>query len=210
MVICQGCGQAFDVPEGYARNKIQCSGCGVICPVPVDAPRKPAAAEAAKQGRTPAAAPRPTLEDEAASWLKEDEPYRDAAPPRFDDSPSREEPPPEPAPRKQPEMLVPCRRCGRKIRKQRECPSCDREPEGTLPVEPESPKPFGLTAHALELDEPEAAPPREEEDDESPYVLADKLLPTCPKCHKEMALDAVMCTACGFNKRSAQEGRPIL
>src|SRR5262245_18550870 len=51
-VICQGCGQAFDVPEGYARNKIQCPGCGVICPVPAGggggAPARPARSRPAR------------------------------------------------------------------------------------------------------------------------------------------------------------------
>src|SRR5262245_43129039 len=58
-VICQGCGQAFDVPEGYARNKIQCPGCGVICPVPEGggaAPARPRRAAPARDVEAAAAA----------------------------------------------------------------------------------------------------------------------------------------------------------
>jgi rubredoxin len=38
-VLCHGCGMAFDPPEGYARCKIQCPGCGVICVISPDAER---------------------------------------------------------------------------------------------------------------------------------------------------------------------------
>src|SRR5262245_35811118 len=70
-VICQGCGQAFDVPEGYARNKIQCPGCGVICPVPAGSGSAPPRAR-----RSP---PR-DLEAEAAEALAEPVPQRASAP----------------------------------------------------------------------------------------------------------------------------------
>src|SRR5271156_1781958 len=99
MVICQGCGQAFSVPEGYTRNKIQCSSCGVICPVPAEA-RTPASSAPAKsaparksrglEGESPP--PGPALEDEAAQWLKDPDPillHEDT--PRFDDPPPRED-----------------------------------------------------------------------------------------------------------------------
>src|SRR5206468_5856572 len=58
-VICQGCGQAFDVPEGYGRNKIQCPGCGVICAVPEGGGPAPA-----RRAR-PATAPAREVEAEA-------------------------------------------------------------------------------------------------------------------------------------------------
>src|SRR5262245_54636760 len=116
MVICQGCGQAFEVPAGYGRNKIQCPGCGVICAVPADGGRQPAGASSRGGARrAPAAAPDPgpDLEEQAAGWLNPPEPPPPA--PLCDDEPAPEPPP---APRTKPagkpqELLFPCRRCGR-------------------------------------------------------------------------------------------------
>jgi hypothetical protein len=192
MVICQGCGQAFDVPEGYGRNKIQCPGCGVICAVPADAPRQPARA-AAKKAPVPAPAPipEPAAEDQAAEWLREPEPA-----PLFDDEPAPE-PPPVLAPvSKRKEMLFPCRRCGRPVRAQRECPSCDA---GELPVDAPG-------SRALELDEPPLPQGHPDlDEDPSPYLFAEKDLPTCPRCKKEMPRGAVLCAACGFNRRTRRK-----
>ena len=47
--VCSSCGEGFDLPEGYARKRIQCPICGVIVPVearPAPAARKPAPAAA--------------------------------------------------------------------------------------------------------------------------------------------------------------------
>src|SRR5436305_2041443 len=64
-VICQGCGQAFAVPPGYSRNKIQCPGCGVICQVPagdVDRSEEPLPQE-------PETAPEPTFPRQDAAGV---------------------------------------------------------------------------------------------------------------------------------------------
>src|SRR5262245_1973926 len=143
MVICQGCGGGFDLPEGYTRNKAQCPSCGVICPVPAGAERQPAGAarrsaqRAARQEpladpvrSADPSAPEPAMEDPAAAMLHEPEP---PGVPLFDDEPPPT-PPPQPKAKKKPqEMLVPCRRCGRKVRRQRECPSCDGAVETDTP-----------------------------------------------------------------------------
>lgn len=194
MVICQGCGQAFEVPAGYSRNKIQCPACGVICAVPADAGRQPTASS---RGTPSPAAAEPPLEDQAVSWMSEPEP---APAPLFDNEPRT--PPPAtsvPPVRKPREAFISCRRCGRKIRKQRECPSCDaaaeesEEQKGVEEVAPAMP--------AMELDLPPGAVTwGPEDEDVSPYVLADKDLPVCPKCRKRLAdPEAVFCTACGFD-----------
>lgn len=187
-VICQGCGLAFEVPEGYSRNKIQCPSCGVICAVPAGAARAGPAPRPRKRESAP--------EDEAAKWLCDPDPafeppaveLPDLPPPAVVSSP----------PRPAPEMLVSCRRCGRKIKRQRECPVCDVGVD-----EPLSPEP--IRPVSLELDEPETLMPVDEED-ASPYVLADKLMPTCPKCKKDLATEtAVVCTACGFNLKTRKK-----
>jgi hypothetical protein len=199
MLICQGCGQALEVPEGYSRNKIQCLACGVISPVPAGAARAPGSPEAARAAPAPARrSAAPVHEDEAAEWLKAPEPTTPAEEPVLLEEAPRQEEPPEAIPvRKPQEMLFPCRRCGRLIRKQRECPSCDGFPEGPLPEAPPGAGPL-----SLELDEPSRAG---EEEDATPYLLADKELPRCPKCHKEMAVGAVICTSCGFNLKTRKK-----
>jgi hypothetical protein len=248
MMICQGCGQAFELPEGYSRNKIQCPGCGVICPVTEEA-RKSAPAAAAKAPRpsraanagamnddlyreplwedepaAPASPRKPSpqaLEDVAADWLQDPEPparepekvMEREKPPRFEDPPQFETPPPreeepsaEPAVRKPAGLLFTCRRCGRMVRRQRECPACDGVPEEPLPLsaEPKADAAVGVLPHSLELEDPVPAS-ADEDEDASPYLLADKELPTCPKCRKEMQHGAVVCTSCGFNLRTRKK-----
>src|SRR5262245_61329768 len=203
-VICQGCGQAFDVPEGYGRNKIQCPGCGVICPVPEGggaAPARPRRAEPARDveaeaaealagpaprraaAEAPAAvpAPAPAAPAPAAAdpWGQEGVPLaREVLPPREEG----ERGDPEPVRRKVPELWFHCRRCRRKVRRQGECPVCDAAPEPPLEMEP---APVGVAPRSLELDEPAPVRPAgEEEEDGTPYELADRLLPRCPKCSK--------------------------
>lgn len=173
-VFCHGCGLAFDVPADYRRNKIQCPGCGVICAVPAGAARPPA----------PAKASRPAAEDEAADWFR-DEPSRTV--PDDDDAPIEADVEEEPRPA---EALVLCRRCGRKVRRQRECPMCDAVPAAQGP---------GVVQMEL------ADGSLTDEDDDSPYDLCDKLGPTCPKCHVEMLPDAVVCVKCGFNRRTRKK-----
>lgn len=177
MIVCQGCGQAVAVPEGYGRTKIQCPACGVICPVPEDHDRDvPARPRKLADRSSPAAGGARAAEPEPA--------------PLFDDEPA----PPRPAPAPEPvrELLVSCRRCGRKIVRQRECPDCDGAASGAIPD--------------MRLDE-------SDEEDTSPYVLADRDLPTCPKCDRDMAAGAVVCTTCGFDtrkrKRIARRYQPI-
>jgi hypothetical protein len=155
-------------------------------------------------------------EEEAADWLKdsgpplamkEDVPRFDEPPPRVEEPPHEERGDPEPVTRKPHEMLFPCRRCGRMIRRQRECPHCDGAPED-LGAVPQTPVPVGLAPHSLELggaDAPSGA--MDPDEDDSPYVLADKEIPSCPKCHKDMAPGAVLCTACGFNQRTRKKAK---
>jgi hypothetical protein len=222
MVICQGCGQQVEVPEGYSRNKIQCPGCGVICPVPegaASAPRKARQAQPAAQpasGREESsrpAAPKasaPALEDKAASWLNDSgSPLPMQESPRVEEPPPREERgDPEPVTRKPRELLFPCRRCGRMIRRQRECPHCDNVPEDTEPV-PEAPAAVGVAPHSLELGEPDSPPGAidPDEEDASPYLLSAKEIPSCPKCLKDMVPGAVLCTSCGFNLRTRKKAK---
>jgi hypothetical protein len=196
-VICHGCGEAFPLPEGHTRNKVQCPGCGVICPVPAGAAPKPAAKGPAARKAAPA--PTPSFDPLAA------EPPPPVEKPRPVPSFNPFDAQPEPGPAKPPpraDLWFPCRRCGRKVRRQGECPSCNAAPEPE--AAPGVPR--------LELDE-EPPRPAEGEEEGTPYLLADKLLPRCPKCRKEMAEGAVLCVACGFDlrrrKKAAKEYEPL-
>ncbi|MFO0878413.1 MAG: hypothetical protein U0840_13830 [Gemmataceae bacterium] len=177
MIICQGCGHSFDLPEGYTRNKTQCPACGVICAVPAGAPTS------ARKSRPPAP---PAEEDPFQPENPEPEPI-----PLFDEDPA-------PAPRKKTanpprasnEATITCRRCGKKIRKQRECPVCDAA-EPTSPAVP-----------VMELDAP---PSPEDDEDASPYDMADKDVRSCPQCNKALVLGAVVCNGCGYDLRSRRK-----
>src|SRR5262249_22298959 len=112
---------------------------------------------------------------------------------------------PEPVKRAAPEVWFNCRRCKMKVRRQGECPVCDRAPVGVLEEEPAA---VGVAPHSLELEEPlrPARPAVEDEDDGNPYLLADRLLPRLPKCQKELAGEgAVMCVKCGYDLRTRKK-----
>jgi RNA polymerase subunit RPABC4/transcription elongation factor Spt4 len=236
MIICQGCGQSFAVPAGYSRNKIQCPGCGVICAVPAgaaEAAPAPAARPAPRRAAPTRAAP--PEEVEAVEWLRdpapEEVPPVEAAPAAEVVMPRDEPSAPPPPPPKQRDLLFACRRCGRMIARQRECPVCDVEEPSVLPVEPGAAVPLAPTPapspamppFALELDERPARPPvsleLEEEEPEvlrydddldeetTPYVLADKDRPICPKCQRLMERGAVLCTECGFNRKTRKKAQ---
>jgi hypothetical protein len=196
-VVCHGCGQPVDVPEDYRRNKIQCPSCGVICPVTAPAAKKGAAAAPPRRASAPSY--------EEPNWFADDKP---AAPPEPEDqSPTRERgedfdaprqperveeeaapPPPRKKKAPPPEFQVPCRRCGRMIRRQRECPDCDAA---------ELPKPAGDVPLVPLMEIPEAA--EDEEENSDPYALTGGDVRLCPQCQKELKPGAVVCVACGYH-----------
>jgi hypothetical protein len=188
MVICQGCGQSFAVPAGYTRNKIQCPGCGVICAVPAGAARGEA---------TPPSRAKKAEVDEDAAMRMLDDPVQ-----MFDDEPPTA-PKAAPAPKTKPaDERVKCRRCGRLIARQRECPSCDEIEENPSEELAKATGPLSMS-----LDDVPMVAEEDDEEDESPYLLADKDIPLCPKCRKPMAIDAVLCTACGFDTKTRKRAK---
>lgn len=200
LVICQGCGQRVKVPPGHRRRKLQCP-CGVIVELTEAALAEAAAAEpapvpAGKTGPAPArptAAPSTADEDRwAAELLAEDEPGPapdikplptpavEELPPLRSDEPAA----PSEAPAK--EDLVPCRRCGQLIRRQRECPTCDAT----------EPPPLRLS-----LDDPFD----EELGDGSPYELHGGNDISCPECTKVLPVGTAVCTRCGYDFRGQKK-----
>jgi hypothetical protein len=191
MLICSGCGQPIEVPPGYRRNKIQCP-CGVIAEVPEsvrkEAAEQPVVEKAASKARKREADPE--TERWAADILGTEEAIttEPSSPP-----PQAKEPKPprkrQEAPARKREALVPCRRCGQLVRRQRECPTCDA-PEDEVP--------------SLAL------PPREVEDEEfdgKPYVLDGGNDIICPSCGMMLPPGSTLCTRCGLDFVSGKKER---
>lgn len=183
-VICEGCGQRVPIPEGYRRNKIQCA-CGVICAVPEDARQ---AAEVETPKRAPAKG-RPSVEEEAERWLLDEAPPSPPArePPRFQDPKPVGELPPKPA---AVGMRFNCRRCGRLVRRQGECPDCN---PGSAPVS-ENAEPVWWPA----VDTPDDKS-AEDEEDSSPYEVEGADEVRCPKCSFLLPPGSVLCVRCGYH-----------
>ncbi len=200
-IICHGCGQPVEVPEGYRRNKIQCPSCGVISPVTAPAPTTRGPRSEKVPPKPSARSDRPGFDDErwAAEFLSTPEP----PPPE----PLAEEPEPPPPPReelaptpparakrkraaaeKRPafEMTFPCRRCGRKVPRQGECPVCDAPP----------PAPGEEVVPQLALDAP-----ADEDEDGTPYTLDGESDIKCPQCTNMLPPGGVVCTRCGWHLR---------
>jgi hypothetical protein len=190
-IICEGCGQAVPIPEGYRRNKIQCA-CGVICVVPESA-RQETDAPVRKHSAPAAKAPS-AVEQEAERWLLDDEPSSPAPPsepPRFRDP----EPAKEPAPAKPAvfEMRFPCRRCGQLVRRQGECPSCDAD---KMPVTAKE-EPVWWPA----VD----APSDTDEEDPSPYAVEGADDVRCPECGFMLPPGSVLCVRCGYHLKKRKK-----
>jgi len=199
-IICEGCGQRVAIPEGYRRNKIQCA-CGVICAVPESARQ-----EADASPKRPVATPPRAVEVEAERWLLDDDAPASApasAPPSFRDP----EPIEEPEPARKPavfERRFPCRRCGRLVRRQGECPDCNAD---TMPADAKEDPVWWPT-----VDEPPDAK-SEDEEDATPYGVEGADDVQCPKCCFMLPPGSVLCVRCGFHlkkrKKIAKTYQPI-
>ncbi len=186
-IICQGCGHRVAIPDGYRRNKIQCS-CGVICEVP-DSARQEVDAPSPKMMQDIARS-KPVVEEQAERWLLDDE------------TPVTE--PTEPAgERPADELRFPCRRCGRLLRRQRECPECDRDTRPAVGVEP---------VWCPSVDEPDDRQ-GDDEDDSSPYAVTGADDVPCPKCGLLLPSGSVLCIRCGYHlkkrKKIAKSYQPL-
>jgi hypothetical protein len=104
--ICHGCGLPLHVPEDYARSKMRCPECGVMCEVPPPEARKPVERKAAGRAAPARKRPRERRRPDPAP-----EPPIPAAPP-----------PPEPA--DDPDDGLPYRMAAGAMQK---CPECGKE-----------------------------------------------------------------------------------
>jgi hypothetical protein len=189
-VICEGCGQRVPIPEGYRRNKIQCA-CGVISPVPESA-RQETEAPAPKRA---AAKSSSAVEEEAERWLLDDAPS--SPPPRRPPNAHDAEPIAERKPAEKPavfERRFPCRRCGRMVRRQGECPECD----GAAP-------PAAADEELVcwpSVDKPKKI---DEEDESSPYAVEGADDVKCPNCCFMLPTGSVLCVRCGFDLKKRKK-----
>jgi hypothetical protein len=191
-IICTGCGQPLTIPPGYSRNKIQCPGCGVICPLSAET-RKAAAAPPARTARK-STAEDDILWDAVDSESSSPIPAAPSEPPSLweDPTPPVEKPAPKP-------LLFPCRRCGKKVRRQGECPDCDGfvdrgAPPGAPAAEP---------VLRLSLDDDDDT--EDAEDNGNPYTVLGGEERKCPECSKVIPKDAVVCVSCGYHLKKRRK-----
>ena len=177
-IVCNGCGGRLTIPDDYARNKMQCPDCGVMCVIP---PR----AAAKKKAPAPPSAEEPRFED--------DEPV---APTRFAERPT-------PSRKGQ----ATCRQCGELVRppasrrgKRGQCPVCGADwPEPTARVKPAAapiPPPPDEFAGATIDDDPDSG---------NPYGAADAGARRCPDCTELLAPGVAVCIRCGFDLRAGRK-----
>ena len=92
-------------------------------------------------------------------------------------------------------------------------PELAPEPRPEKPRPTPASRPSGATPiPAMELEEDpiadeESVGNADDEDDDSPYILRDKLGPTCPKCRSEMQSGARVCVKCGYNRATRQKAK---
>jgi ssDNA-binding Zn-finger/Zn-ribbon topoisomerase 1 len=179
-IVCNGCGGRLTVPDDYARNKMQCPECGVMCVIP---PRT----AAKKKAPAPPSAEEPRFE--------EDEP---AAPTTFTEAPAPSG-----------KGLITCRQCGELVRaparkrgRRGQCPVCGADwPEPAArakqaPAAAPIPPPPDEFAGATIDEDPDSG---------NPYGTADPGARRCPGCTEQLAPGVAVCVRCGFDLRAGRK-----
>jgi hypothetical protein len=153
----------------------------------------PASARPAPAGKI-----KPAIEEEAERWLLEDGSVTPAKPSK---QPAVHDPKPveQPTVAKRPavvERQFNCRRCGRLVKRQGECPSCDPAT---------APEPIWWPS----VD----SPSEEDEDNSSPYAVEGADDVKCPECCMMLPPGSVLCVRCGYHltkrKKFAKTYQPI-
>ena len=187
-IICNGCGAKLAVPDDYARNKMQCPECGVMCPVP---PRS--AAKKKIEERPPAEDP--ALFDDAPVA-----PARPAAPP-----PTAIVTEPAPAGK----GVAYCPHCGEMVRVPRRkkgrreaCPACGADWPEAAPMKKAPPpsRPVPPPPDEFAGSSPDADP-----ESGNPYRTADGGARRCPGCSDLLGPEVVVCVRCGFDLRAGHK-----
>jgi len=215
--LCNGCGQRVAIPEAYARRKMQCPHCGVMCERPATMDR--ASPRSATRAAPPPAAPLPKpapIPDETPP------PSRPSAPLIPDETP----PPPRPDPNApikgdfldpddnpltaavgagDERVTLSCTACGHRMQvaaaaraRYRSCHRC-----GARLVETAVKRP----AAAGTRSRPSAAL-LDDDDDGQAYEVAGGAERRCPDCQRVVSEEANVCASCGFNLVTGEKAGP--
>lgn len=196
VITCHGCGRCLSVPDNYARSKMRCPDCGVICNLPVPT-RK--AAPARRSSPEPDVASEPPPQD----FRPPTNPEPAAPPPAKDAAPPRKT------------IVLTCDTCGERVRvvKHRDeparCPVCGEEIRSGRTRSRHAEKAWGADAPPP-IAEPEAdlsdlPAIADDEDDDRPYDMTGDPDRFCPTCSKLLPRGAQVCVRCGLDLRSGQK-----
>jgi hypothetical protein len=197
-VICQSCGERFEVEVGFRRAKMQCPVCGVMVPIPESA--RTAAPETT--AKAPARSAPPPKDDVPSSfWDDVHEPSTPSHQQEEDDPPA----PPVEKSRARPQPQGPtCCHCGTSIRVRarhgppERCPNCGEAWDRPAPPIAAD----GSVVPHLELDEATET----EDDDGTPYDLAGgSRIEHCPACKGEIPRGARVCISCGYDRKKKKK-----
>jgi hypothetical protein len=203
-IICQGCGQRFELPEDYRRNKIQCPECGVI--TPVDSADRKSASASRREDDTPFDTKGSPSQGNALPFRPpQPEPDIAALP---DPPPVRQAPRPVRQPEEAPARTTvwTCQNCGewqaRPPRgKKALCPVCKAPVPTAVKPRNEAITPALLKAPPG----PRAAVPQTDWSDDpensKPYRVDAAEQPACPSCGQPMEPQAIVCLNCGLDLR---------
>jgi hypothetical protein len=200
-IVCQGCGQRFNLPDGYRRNKIQCPECGVITAVNLAGGKAPSGGSKVRDDDTPfdikAGPSQGTIHPSRPPKAPEPEPDIAAIP----DAPPTREPETPPA---KPAVWT-CEHCGewqpkKPTGRKAVCPVCK-----TPVPSPVKARSQAIAAQILQSRGPRPAVPQTEwsddPEDTKPYKVGALEHPGCPACGKPMEPEALVCLNCGHDLR---------
>jgi len=192
--LCQGCGTRTAVPEDYARKKMQCPACGVMCEVPAAGKKAPEAPRSRRASEPPS--PRDPVENK-----REEVPVPAPGPAPVAAAPPADRPKAGPA-------IVPCPQCRQPVQVPAEleghqvrCRRC-----GVVVAEPEAwdvtggrvPGPPAPVAD-------DTGPGLADEADDVPYGVTGGVGHPCPGCGRMLAPEARVCGQCGFNLETGRK-----
>lgn len=185
-VICRGCGQRLEIPEGHSRSKLRCAECGVFNELPKDL------VENLKANPAPA---KKSVEDDAADLLSDEPPVRAKQ--------KRETPSTASAPVAKAKPVPPAAPPAPPA----ETPSFDEDSHESAT--------YGFAPSETKEPEREVLIQGTNEDDGKAYqVTGDIKKKRCPECEKRTDYRAKICKECGYNfetkEKVVREFTPII
>ena len=203
-ILCNSCGRQIEVGDDYARRKVQCPDCGVLCELPAQGAKGSPVVKTSRPVTVPPAVAKakPSAPRETQNWP--DPPLEKPLPkPK---KPSRESRSPE-----EPKPTVSgqrCPHCRQMVRAPASggafpefCPHCSRalaEPVRTAPPPPIDP-------YTVPREDSWALQKGDDDDDGTPYILTGGLEQHCPECTEMLPASAKVCTRCGVDLKTGEK-----